>query len=68
MLYDKQLREELWHIIKNSLMKLQKEKLRIFFYNMIERCWCQIREDASLKNLEDVVPDAKGKKVTDEHN
>ncbi len=51
MLFDKQQQNHLLLIIKNLLMKQQKNKYVIYSYNMIEHYLLLIHDDVNQKNL-----------------
>lgn len=53
--------------IKNTLMKLKREKSKIYYYNMIEHFWLLIQEDASQENLVVRVLEPEDKRVIDEN-
>lgn len=48
-------------------MKVKREKLRIFCYNMTEHSQLLIQEDVSQRNSEEVVLEPEDKRVTDEN-
>ena len=51
MLLDKQSVKELLLIIKSLLIKLKKEKLKNFLFNMTDHYLLLIQEDVNLKSM-----------------